>query len=185
MEKDIQTLREILAHESIAEIFRPYPKGKYEALLEEPGEGYSIRLCQLPQDAVVIKMDRFPAPNTFFACSQGEAKRADYTVVALHQGACWAVHIELKGGKNSLAREVADQLRGSACLLRYIKGIGQRFWRDDHFLEHFEERYVSVRNLSISRQPSRLTSKNETHNEPERMLKLSAPHQLFFPRLIK
>lgn len=185
MEKDIEILSELLSEDAVVEM-KTSVYGKTEVTLEEPQEGYSLRLRNLPEDSVVIKTDRFPAPDTFFKNGKGEAKRADYAIVAHTSQERWVVCIELKGGKPDSERHVIAQLKGGACLMAYCSEIGRRFWGRDDFLlrENYQYRFVSIRDLSLSKRPSRTCPNKGIHDIPERMLKLSSPGHLTFRQLV-
>ncbi|MEZ5671266.1 MAG: hypothetical protein R3E08_02370 [Thiotrichaceae bacterium] len=50
---------------------------KQVILTETDGVKYSVTIYGIPDDAIVIKADTFPAPTAVFRSLKGECKRAD------------------------------------------------------------------------------------------------------------
>ena len=73
--------------------------------------------------------------------------------------------------------------KGAKCFLTYCQEIGKLFWNDRNFLDNYDFRYVSIRNIGISKKPSR-EKKAPIHDKPEKMLKIGSPHHLQFNQLI-
>ena len=189
MEEDLQTLQELIKEDAWVTV-NENQYGKRVAVLEEPAEGnqrgYSVTINALPESALVIKADYFPAPNGLFQNSKGECKRADYVLIAHTERGNWIVYIELKGGKGPTEKTVASQLRGSECLIAYCREVGRQFWNQVGFLSksHYSQRFVSIRNIAISKRPSSVVPADGVHDTPEKMLKLSSPNYLQFKRLV-
>ncbi|VFN05181.1 MAG: hypothetical protein BECKG1743D_GA0114223_106821, partial [Candidatus Kentron sp. G] len=58
--------------------------GRRQVTLGEPrdSEGRKVKISGLPDDAIVINADEFPAPDAVFTCRKGECKRADFIIIA-------------------------------------------------------------------------------------------------------
>ena len=67
------------------------------------------------------------------------------------------------------------ELRGARCLVAYCRAIGREFWQEPNFLEEkkYQQRFVSVKNIWISKKPTRQEPKSGLHNTPKNMLKLN------------
>ncbi|MEZ5671267.1 MAG: hypothetical protein R3E08_02375 [Thiotrichaceae bacterium] len=91
--------------------------------------------------------------------------------------------IELKA-KSSTCPEskIIQQLKGAQCFIHYCQSIGTLFWEQQDFLKNYEYRFVSIRNISISKQEIRKPEK--IHDRPELMLKISNPHRIYFNQLV-
>lgn len=88
----------------------------------------------------------------------------------------------MKAGKGGLEEEIIQQLKGAQCFVAYCREIGQLFWNNPNFLKGYEYRFISIKNISVSKKPSR--TKTAIHDRPEQMLKISSPDYLEFNRLI-
>jgi len=91
--------------------------------------------------------------------------------------------IEMKGGKGGLEKEIIQQLKGAQCFVAYCREIGQLFFGNDrNLLKGYEYRFISIKDISISKKPSR--TKTAIHDRPDRMLKISSPKHLKFDQLL-
>ncbi|MBE9138634.1 hypothetical protein IQ254_15780 [Nodosilinea sp. LEGE 07088] len=160
---------------------------KHKVTLEEPAPAnYSVTIYGMPDDdqVVVIKADAFKAPKDIFADSKRECKRADFVIVTEINGKQVIICIEMKGGRGGAEIEIIQQLKGAKCFVAYCREIGQSFWNHQNFLKDSVYRFVSIRNISISKRPTRPPGRTEIHNHPERMLKITSPRGLQFKRLV-
>ncbi len=177
---DSQILLELLHEDALIEHGDDY--GRPFVKLAEPDVLGSVAVVRnIPEDAVVIKTDQFPAPLQFFKGSKNENKRADFMIISPSKKV--VLYIELKAGKKE-SSFVEKQLKGAACVFAYCKEVGQRFWGRCEFLEGYEHRFVGIVNTSIDLQPSR-QQKNQgaVHDTPQNFLKLSSPNHLQFRKL--
>lgn len=177
---DGQILIEMLRKDALIEHCEEY--GRALVKLEEPGLPDSVAVVRnIPQDAIVIKTDLFPAPLQFFKGSKNENKRADFMIISPSKKV--VLYIELKAGKKEYSF-IEKQLKGAACVFAYCKETGQRFWDSDHFLEGYKHRFIGIIKTSLNIRPSR-GKKNEAsvHNSPQNFLKETAPHNLRFNKL--
>ncbi len=183
---DIAILKEIIRQRSIVPLQPHYDDRQKVVLQESSGNSYSIPLYGMPdQDQViVIKADDFTAPKDIFANSKHECKRADFVIIAELETQTIAVCIELKAGKGDSESSIIQQLKGTKCFVAYCREIGQCFWEQPNFLKDISYRFVSIKNISISKKPSRPSGRIETPDRPEKMLKLSSPTRLQFRQLI-
>lgn len=133
-------------------------------LVEEVEEDnvISILVKQVPEDVFVINADEIPIRRKqIFKNSQQEAKCADYVFIS--EAKKRIIYIEIKkiresgkGGKGKKYHE--KQLRGAACLIDYLRSIGQSFWNKKDFLVNYESRYVV---LKVCDNPLRRSSRDK------------------------
>lgn len=189
---DFDILRGLIRDAVLASV--EYDYKKKTIVLEEPGDqqrsAYSLKIHNVPDDSIAFKIDAFPAPKKIFKNDKGECKRADFVVIASGDKVNWIVHIEMKGGNNTGSeKEIVQQLRGARCLVAYCRAIGREFWQEPNFLEekNYQQRFVSIKNIRIPKQPIRLGPKSGPHDTPENMLKLNglANGKLQFNELVR
>jgi len=181
---DISILKALLKSSArVALSEHPYNKEKQQLILTEddPAGGYSVTIDGMPDDSevVVIKVDEFVAPTAIFVGGKGECKRADFAIVLNDNDRKMVLYIELKARSSTSSEgEIIRQFKGARCFFAYCREIGKQYWEERAFLEGYSERFVSVRNISISKRESRMRPEKSAHDQPERMLKISSPHCL-------
>ena len=155
-------------------------------LTESQSQKYEVEIHGMPDNdqVIVIRADSFEAPKKIFENSRHECKRADFVIVANTDEVKVVVIIELKAGKGGTETEIIQQLKGAQCFVAYCKAIGQAFWPTTNFLENYQYRFVSIRNISISKRSTRSSGTTVLHDCPDRMLKLTSPKGLQFNRLV-
>lgn len=185
---DIQILKEMIEDSAVVEIEEVSPSKFKVVLVEPPPAAYAVEIHGMPDknQTIVIKVDKFTAPNQIFKGNRGECKRADFLIVSEKNGKLFVVFIELKSGKGGRAEDIVRQLKGAVCVVSYIRAIGQEFWSYRQFLEihSCEYRFVSIRNISINKRPTRNPPTRVVHNRPDQMLKISSPGRIYFQHLI-
>lgn len=172
-------LRELLKDDTLASVGQ-----NYVTLVERNNHGYTLRITGIPHDTIAFKTDEFPPPKRVFKNSRHECKRADYVMIARKGRRHWIVYIEMKRTKG-VKSEIVCQLRGAKCVVAYCRAIIQEFWDDHQFLQGYAERFVSIGNIGINKQPTR-EPPAPIHNNPDDMRKLPAPRGVVqFRRLLK
>lgn len=187
---DFDILRDLIRDAVLASVECEYKKKTI--VLEEPGDqqqsAYSLKIRNVPDAFIAFKVDAFPAPKNIFKNDKGECKRADFVIIASNDKVSWIVYIEMKGGNLGSEKEIVQQLRGARCLVAYCRAIGREFWQEPNFLaeKNYRQRFISVKNIQISKQPTRLGPKSGQHDTPENMLKLNgvANGRLQFNKLV-
>lgn len=185
MISDIAIFKEMIKQTAIVPLEAHYDKNRV-TLEEPPPASYAVTIHGMPDDdqTIVIKADAFTAPKDIFADSKRECKRADFVIVAEINAKQVIVCIEMKGGKGESEAEIIQQLKGAKCFVAYCQEIGKSFWNHQNFLQDSVYRFVSIRNISISKRPTRPSVRVEIHDRPERMLKVTSPKGLQFNRLV-
>ena len=171
MTSDLDVLRELINEDALVQ-FEESAHERRVAVLKEADDPYrySITIKGVPKDAVVIKTDAFPAPESIFKCRRGECKRADYVIVAISGKRSYVVYVELKKGK--FKRDIVSQLKGSECFVSYCRAIACRFWGRSNFLSSCESRFVSITKIGLRKSRTRDPRHAGRHDAPESMLKI-------------
>lgn len=89
----------------------------------------------------------------------------------------------MKGGKGCTEKEIIQQLKGAQCFVVYCREIGRLFWNKKDFLEGYEYRFVSIKNINVNKRPTRPSTKKEKHDRPEKMLKIDSAKGVHFHML--
>jgi hypothetical protein len=149
----------------------------------EPQDSDSVTVIRnLPSDALVIKVDEFPAPQTIFNGEKGECKRADYVIIGFERKVI--LYIELKKSNTKTWTHICNQLMGAACFITYCQEIGKYFWKEKSFLDGYQHRFISIVSNSINKTMTRELKRGDIHDTPEKALKITSPHYLQFNRLV-
>lgn len=163
-----------------------YDDKKKQVTLTEPGPpDYFVTIFGMPNNAIVIKGDAFPAPEKVFNCSKGECKRADFVIVADTGEKQVILCIEMKArATTSTELGIIQQLQGAQCLVAYYQAIGKVFWGQKNFLDSYVYRFISLRNIHVSQRMIMHHPKTGIHDCPEQMLKINSPYRLQFEMLV-
>ncbi len=183
---DIAILKEMLNDDVKVPLEERHHK-KQVTLAEPAPANYSVTLYGMPNEdeVIIIKADAFTSPNTVFKGEHGECKRADFVIIADTEKIKVILCIEMKAGKGGTQANIINQLKGALCFVAYCREIGQQFWNQPDFLSNYEYRFVSIRDISIPKKPTRNKSKQQgIHNFPEQMLKITSPNYLHFNHLM-
>ncbi|MBT8419895.1 MAG: hypothetical protein KJO08_03440 [Gammaproteobacteria bacterium] len=180
MPDDIRILHEMIKKTATIPIGRDAYQKKRQVTLDEPEEPTTgnVTITGLPDHAIVIKADKFSSPDTVFACSNGECKRADFIIVADTGKKRVILCIEMKARKTAQRngnKYIIQQLKGAQCFIGYCREIGKSFWQSPNFLDNYEYRFINIAPNNIPRRETRVYPKMGTHDEPEKMLKVRNP----------
>ena len=178
---DMQILKELFKDNALVDMKKKYSSNI--AILTEPQcSGSSVEINGIPDDTIIVKIDKFPDPSNLFNGNKGECKRADYAIIAEYRSKNRILFIEMKKTKGS-KKEIIQQLKGAGCILKYIQEIGQQFWNKADFLTDFEYRFISFGHTSIRKRKTRITRQSDIHNTPENMMKIDWPANIRFNHL--
>ncbi|NEP13540.1 MAG: hypothetical protein F6K14_25710 [Symploca sp. SIO2C1] len=185
---DIAILKEMIQETATVPLEKRYSKNQV-TLTEPPPANYSVTIYGIPDEdeVIIIKADTFSSPNAVFKGNYGECKRADFVIIAdsdKKKVRKVILCIEMKGGKGGTEKEIIQQLKGAQCFVTYCREIGKSFWNQRNFLKGYEYRFISIRDISISKKPTRTSAKVGTHDRPDRMLKITSPNHLQFNHLL-
>ncbi|NCQ94481.1 MAG: hypothetical protein EWV75_14720 [Microcystis wesenbergii Mw_QC_S_20081001_S30D] len=182
---DIAMLKEMIKDCAIVELEyqKEYKRDSYLLKLTEPQDNYSFVVNGMPKpdEVIVIKLDDFFDVRKIFTGSKGECKRADFIIIANTPTEKVILCLEMKKGKDSNT-SIIKQLKGAKCFVSYCREIGRSFWNKLDFLQDYQYRFVSIKNISISKTTTsspKFSQKSEIHDQPEKMLKISAKAKHF------
>lgn len=179
---DFALLRELMQEAATVPVVVNY--NLQEVQLTEPQYPASvITIAGLPQETIVIRSDAFVPPTSVFRDSRGECKRADFVIIANEDDRKVILCIEMKAGKGGSEKEIIQQLKGAYCFVIYCREIGRAFWDMPDFLADYRYRFISIREVSISKQPTRFDKRLDAHDRPEQMLKITGQKRLQFNHL--
>lgn len=183
---DVETLNAMI--KKSATIPLNFASKKPSVELNEPqcrDRDCSVVIKNIPATSIVIKVDAFRSPDTIFANTKSECKRADYVIISEDDDPkknC-ILYVELKNTR-SQREEVIQQLRGAKCFVSYCGAVGRHFWGKSNFLENFQERFVAIAHISLAKRRTRETHPEGKHDAPEKFLKIDWPQRLEFNKLI-
>ena len=178
MEVDIQ------AHKTRGRLCLQEPGHSAKKSGQSAKNSYSVSVSGVPNDAIAIKIDQFPLPDKLLADVRSQRRRADFAIISEEAGKKFIVFIEMSKGKKQES-EVIQQLKGAQCVISYCQKAGIEFWNKSDFLKDYENRFVSLTNVSMNKQRTVTRRRDgKKHDSPEKMLKINAPHGLNLSRLI-
>jgi hypothetical protein len=182
---DIAMLKEMIKDCAIIDLEyqKKYKRDSYLLKLTETQDNYSFVVNEMPKpdEVIVINLDEFFDVRKIFTGSKGECKRADFIIIANTTSEKVILCLEMKKGKKSNT-SITKQLKGAKCFVSYCREIGRLFWNQPDFLRDYQYRFVSIKNISISKTTTssrKSSQKNEIHDQPEKMLKISAKAKHF------
>jgi|GEM_PF-430672 len=189
MLSDMEILSQMIKDTALARLERE--RGELCVRLIEPqAPGSSVIVRNLPADALVIKVDKFPALDAIFYGRNGECKRGDYIIISA-QKKC-IIYIEMKSTKG-VWKQVVKQLRGTQCFVKYFQELGKEFWEEKQFLNGYQSRFICLEHTRIPKnktqyiQATRLhdTRNPEVHDTPDKAIKVNSLKDLQFNRLAR
>ena len=142
-----------------------------------------VTITGMPGDSLVIRADKWPAPDQVFAGSKHECRRADYAIVAQENGKTVIVYIEMKKSR-ARSREIIPQLSGAMCFVDYCQSIGKVFWKKRNFLSGAEHHFVAFcHTCKLDKRRSRI-QKTKSFDSPGKFQRISNTSRVHFNKLI-
>lgn len=152
--------------------------GKRIIVLDEPKQpNSSVTIVNLPDDSIVVNVDKFEGSAHVFECDLGICKRADYALIS--ESTKSVLYIELKSSSSSLRKDIVHQFIGAQCFITYCKEVVRKFWKIDNFMDNYIERYVSIVGISSSQRPVTEGDTGAAHGSPEAFMKIKHPNRFF------
>ena len=155
---------------------------KHKVVLQEPGCDSQATIFNVPHDAVVINLDSNIDLNAMLSGSFGECKRSDFIIIAMHRERVIVIHVEMKHGRGDNA-DIRKQLYGSRCFIHYLQQLGKVFGQHQAFLDGAQHRFVSIKHTGPRKRKTRIDRGVNTHDCPERALRVSSPNHIEFAKL--
>lgn len=173
MNTDIEILRKMIVERSLVTDLKDENNSNYLVLEENSATAqYDLRIHNTPENTIAIKSDDFSFPTKIFNCRHNECKRADYVIIAKDGRKKWIIYVELKRGSKVRKSHIINQLEGSKCFIEYCRVIGQTFFGEPKFLDakDYLPRYVSIKIISIDKQPFNMKEQPPLHDTAKKML---------------
>lgn len=180
---DLQILKELFKKDALQGLENNYHK--FHTTLREPScPDSSVLIADIPEESLVVKIDKFPDPSAVFNGDKGECRRADFLIISEYNDKKRILFIELKRTKDEKTK-IIQQLKGAVCALKYCQEAGKQFWNKSNFLDEFEFRFVSFGHTAIRKRRTRIRREvSTTHNSPEKMMKIDWPANIRFNHLV-
>lgn len=137
--------------------------GEVELRESDQNVDYIVRLSNVPEDCIIVKMDRFEARAGFFSesCELPVGKRADYALIDMVGQKI--VVVELKKGTYENGH-VRSQLSGGAALFDYLSSLLKWHADCENLFKGFCLHFVVIGKKSASRKTTRNQFSNTSPN---------------------
>jgi hypothetical protein len=177
---DAEILKAMLKDSAIVQLQVEYSKNI--AVLTEPQvQDSTAKIHNIPDEAIIIKIDSFSAPKDIFRGDQGECKRADFVIIS-EEKKC-ILYIEIKRSKDSW-EQIVKQLLGAECVIKYCREVGKSFWNNQDFLKNYKHRFISIGHTSIAKKKTQISKSTKIHDSPNVAMKINWPHHVEFNMLV-
>jgi len=178
---DTEIIKELLLPAACEDIYS-IRDGSFGVTIKETHQNeYSLEIRSIPEDSIVIKIDKFKAQDTLFQELKGVRKRADYAIIS--ESKKIIIFIELKASDDPSAF-IKQQLKGAQCAVEYIQSIGKVFWDKQAFLNNYTRYYAACCNISIRKKGTKPINKG-SHKKIDTFLKISGAGPIYFNKLIR
>ena len=147
---DIAILKEMIQETATVSLENDLD-GRNKVILREPKPpNYYVTIRGMPDDdnVIIINPEEFKSLDTIFKGNRGERKRADYIIIADTGKKKVILCIEMKAGKGGEMKDIIAQLQGAKCFVAYCREIGKSFWHHPNFLEDYNLRFISIKNIT-------------------------------------
>lgn len=138
-----------------------------------------VDLRNIPNDALIIRADRFPAPNKAFKANKRCCCRADFILVSKQM--LKVVFIELKCGTAYKPAHVTAQLKGAVCFFEYCQSMLNWFFETSDAFQNFDFRFVCLIR-GTNKEPT--TPKLSPNKKPEQARYIFRPVKADFNSMI-
>ena len=156
---------------------------RHKVTLTEPAcADAQATIFNVPERAIVVRLDESLTLQRVFRGDLGECKRSDFLILAERGPSLVIVHVEMKraGGKHA---EVVRQLEGSRCFVLYMQALGKAFSSHKTFLDDARHRFVSIRHARPQKRKTKITRAGATHDRPDRPMIVSGPNYVHFDKI--
>ncbi len=133
-----------------------------------------VTIMDLPNDSIVLNIEKFDQPKTLFKGKNGECRRCDYILALAKENRRFLLFIEMKSGRFNNA-EVQQQFKGSECVMDYCEAVLDRFHSQNGLLKSYEKRFVIFYKPSLAKRPTQPFRKPAKNDSPEKALKYPSP----------
>lgn len=179
MIQDIDILIQLIKDSALVKKQEKYSKMMVN-LIEPQDPESNVTIYNLPDDAIIIRVDKFRSPDAVFNGKNGECKRADFVIISADKKCI--IYIEMKRNRDQW-NQIVKQLQGAQCFMKYCQEIGKCFWNKNEFLKGYKSRFISIRHINIPKRKTRFFRESQSHDTPEKAMKIDWPNKLQFNKL--
>lgn len=170
-----QALRALLAGDLIGTLSER--EGRRFARLKEHSADAKLKqvdIFDLPEDSLLIHLEKYEQPRTLFNGRLGERQRCDYVLITTVRGCPTVLFIEMKSAHLKRS-DIVKQFKGAECILAYCDAALNRFHGQDGLLENCHKRYVVFYRPRLNKQRTRPRPSAFRNDSPEQALRYPAP----------
>ena len=182
---DHDILKKVINDELFVDIIMEH--GRNIARLKECGTEAKLKLvkvCGLPDNSVLLNLDKSKEPKSLFKAGKGQRKRCDYVLFTELDGRKIMIFIELKSGRTK-RQDIIRQFKGAECIIDYCESVIKRFYNHIDLFVMYEKRFVIFHKApSMAQRTTRLTPAIYKNNKPESFLKIPNPVNLNLKELV-
>ena len=152
---NLDILNQLLAEDLIETICTI--KGRRAARLKETGHDAKLKkidLMDIPENAILIKLDNTREPLTLFKGDKGECKRCDYILFIEKNNDKKIIFIELKSFVLSNS-DILKKFKSSQCLIDYCDSVLKRFFNKENLLSSYRKSFILFYHRSVRKNKSR------------------------------
>ncbi|MBF0565156.1 MAG: hypothetical protein HQK89_07935 [Nitrospirae bacterium] len=144
MKNIVDVIKELLVPDILGKIILDNTIGQYYAQLKEDSTDSKLReicILEVPEDSILIKLDKYKQPQTLVKNKLGQRQRCDYVLLTSYMEQRLMLFIEPKSVWPKY-EDIVKQFKGSECVMDYCNAFLNRFHAQDNLFEHFQKRFV-------------------------------------------
>lgn len=176
MNVDLNVVLDLLVENMLGEFGQE--NGRRFAQLKECGVDAklkTVRIFDIPDNSILINLDRYRQPETLFKDNRGQRTRCDYVLLTTFNHLPCMLFIEMKSRSVS-DKEILKQFKSSECLMDYCNAVLNRFHEQNDLLKSFHKRFVVFyKPRSTPKRPSRPPCPSSSNDKPDNALKYPSP----------
>jgi hypothetical protein len=176
----LELVDKMITHTARIELDMNY--SRFKVTLKESACDSEATIFNVPEGAIVIKLDQSIDLNRVFRGAYGECKRSDFIIIAMKDGQLMILHIEMKHARGNNT-DIKKQLHGSRCFMHYMQELGRVFGQHQEFLRSAQHRFVSIKHSGLQKRKTRISRVTDTHDTPDKVLTISSPHHVEFAKI--
>jgi len=142
-----------------------------------------VTIMDLPNNSIVLNIEKFEQPKTLFKGKMGECKRCDYILVLTEEKQKILLFIEMKSGRLNMA-EIQRQFKGAECAIDYCDAVLNRFHAQDGFFKSYKKRFVIFYKPNLAKRTTQPFITSVKNDSPERALRYPSPHNPSIKKLL-
>lgn len=170
-----KALRALLAGDLIGTLSER--DGRRFARLKEHGTDAKLKqvdVFDLPEDSLLIHLEKYEQPRTLFNGRLGERQRCDYVLITTVRGFPTVLFIEMKSAQLKQSA-IMKQFKGAECILEYCDAALDRFHGQNSLLRSCQKRYVVFYLPRVAKQRTRPKPPAFRNDSPEQAMRYPAP----------